>query len=132
MSIELTRLPPLLRFDGMCRLPSFTRILLVFLATALITHEVQGASRRVFNVRDYGATGQKVDDARRAIQKAIDACAAAGGGTVVLPSGQYTAGTVHLRSHVRVHLDAGAILYAAPETNAYECGNNFAKATLFS
>ena len=34
----------------------------------------------VFNVKDFGATGVKADDARSAIQKAIDACAAAGGG----------------------------------------------------
>ena len=76
----------LLRFGGMFRLASVSRIVLVFLAGAVVTPQIQGASRRVFNVRDYGATGQKVEDARAAIQKAIDACAGAGGGTVVLPS----------------------------------------------
>ena len=41
----------------------------------------------IFNVKDYGATGVKADNAQPAIQKAIDACAAAGGGQVYLPPG---------------------------------------------
>jgi hypothetical protein len=36
----------------------------------------------VFDVKDYGATGIKSDDARPALQQAIDACGKAGGGTV--------------------------------------------------
>ena len=44
----------------------------------------------VFNVKDYGATGIKDDLAQEAIQKAIDACAEAGGGTVLVPPGDYT------------------------------------------
>src|SRR5215472_4155939 len=48
------------------------------------------SSEATFNVRDYGATGRRSDDARPSIQKAIDACAAAGGGTVYLPPGEYT------------------------------------------
>src|SRR5215472_6382779 len=35
----------------------------------------------IFSVTTYGATGRKTDNARTAIQKAIDACAKAGGGT---------------------------------------------------
>ena len=41
----------------------------------------------IFNVKDFGATGKKSDDALPTIQKAIDACAAAGGGTVYVPPG---------------------------------------------
>ncbi|HTT63746.1 MAG TPA: glycosyl hydrolase family 28-related protein, partial [Bryobacteraceae bacterium] len=44
----------------------------------------------VFNINDYGATGYKSEDARPAIQRAIDAAAAEGGGTVYLPPGEYT------------------------------------------
>jgi hypothetical protein len=66
----------------------------------------------VFNVKDFGATGNKADDARPAIQKAIDA-AAVKGGTVYLPPGDYTSGTIHLRSHVTLYLEAGSTLYAS-------------------
>jgi hypothetical protein len=66
-----------------------------------------------FSVRDYGASGQKADNATPAIQKAVDTCAEAGGGMVYLPPGEYTSGTVHLRSHVRFHLEAGATLYSS-------------------
>jgi polygalacturonase len=71
---------------------------------------VAGTGPAVFNVKDYGATGKKADKARVAIQQAIDSCAAAGGGVVYLPPGEYTSGTLHLRSHVRFHLEAGATL----------------------
>lgn len=73
----------------------------------------------VFNVKTYGATGKKSDNARTAIQKAIDACAKAGGGTVYLPPGDYTSGTLHLRSHVRFNLASGATLFASEEDPDY-------------
>ena len=71
------------------------------------------ASSAVFNVRDYGATGRKADIATQAIQKGIDTCAKSGGGEVYLPSGNYTSGTLHLRSHVRMYLEAGATLFGS-------------------
>src|SRR5271157_1958180 len=71
------------------------------------------ASSAVFNVRDYGATGKKADIATQALQKAIDTCAKSGGGEVYLPSGDYTSGTLHLRSHVRLYLEAGATLFGS-------------------
>jgi hypothetical protein len=74
----------------------------------------------LFNVRDYGATGIKSDDARPAIQKAIDECAKAGGGIVYLPPGEYTSGTLRMRSHVRFHIEAGATLFASKRDQDYE------------
>src|SRR5438093_1424479 len=73
----------------------------------------------VFSVKTYGATGKKADNARTAIQKAIDACAKAGGGTVYLPPGDYTSGTLHLRSHVRFYIASGAILFGAEQDSAF-------------
>ena len=64
-------------------------------------------SSDVFNVRNYGATGKKEDIATQAIQKAIDACANSGGGEVYFPAGNYTSGTLHLRSHVKLYLEVG-------------------------
>src|SRR5438552_1392051 len=74
----------------------------------------------VFNVKTYGATGKKADNAGPAIQKAINACAKAGGGMVYLPPGEYTSGTIHLRSHVRFYIEAGATLYASEADGPYE------------
>ncbi len=74
----------------------------------------------VFNVKGYGAAGRKADNAGPAIQRAIDACAKAGGGTVYLPPGQYTSGTLHLRSHVRLVIDSGATLYASLDSKAFD------------
>ena len=73
----------------------------------------------VFNVKDYGATGAKSQDARPAIQKTIDACAAAGGGMVYLPPGEYTTGGLVLRSHVRIYLESGCTLFASDDPKAY-------------
>jgi hypothetical protein len=78
------------------------------------------AAQRVFNVNDYGATGRKTDDARPAIQKAIDACGKVGGGRVYVPPGEYTSGQLHLRSGVRLYLDSGATIYATLDSTQYD------------
>jgi len=85
----------------------------------------------IFNVREYGATGKKSDDAREAIQKTIDACAAAKGGTVLFPPGDYTSGTLHLRSHVRIEIAAGATVFASTNPGAYQFKTISAQAALF-
>jgi hypothetical protein len=74
----------------------------------------------VFNVKDYGALGVKSDNARAALQKAIDACGQAGGGTVYLGPGEYTTGQLHLRSGVRVYLEAGATLFASLDGTQFD------------
>jgi hypothetical protein len=74
----------------------------------------------LYNVKDYGATGNKKDDARSALQQAIDACGKAGGGTVYVPPGEYTSGQLHLRSGVRLYLEAGAILFASLDGRQFD------------
>src|SRR5438093_4440210 len=63
-----------------------------------------------FDIREFGAKGdaQTLDTA--AIQRGIDACRDAGGGQVLVSGGRYLSGTIHLRSGVTLHLDAGARL----------------------
>lgn len=72
------------------------------------------------NVRDYGATGKKSQNARPFIQRTIDSCAASGGGMVYLPPGDYSSGTLHLRSHVRLFLESGATLYSIKDKSAFD------------
>lgn len=79
--------------------------------------EIHAAS--IYNVRDFGATGNKAEDARPAVQAAIEACAAAGGGTVYFPPGDYTSGTIHLRSHVRILIDSGATIYSSKDPASF-------------
>ncbi|MGM9511719.1 glycoside hydrolase family 28 protein [Larkinella sp. GY13] len=65
----------------------------------------------VYNIRDYGATGHKSDNATEAIAKAIAAAKAAGGGLVQVPPGDYTCLGIVLYDNITLQLDAGAILY---------------------
>jgi polygalacturonase len=66
-----------------------------------------------FDVKNFGATGDGKTLDTAAINKAIDAAAAAGGGTVEFPAGNYLSFSIHLKSHVALHLDAGATIVAA-------------------
>jgi hypothetical protein len=72
-----------------------------------------------FNVRDHGATGDGATLDTAALNAAIAACHAAGGGTVFVPAGTYLTGTVDLLSHVTLHLDAGSTLKGSPNLVDY-------------
>src|ERR1700741_949980 len=73
----------------------------------------------LFNVRDYGATGDGHTLDMAALNRAVDACAQAGGGTVYLPPGRYLTGTVELKSHVTLELDAGATILGSENPADY-------------
>jgi polygalacturonase len=60
--------------------------------------------RRTFNVMAYGANNDGVTDNTAAFRRAIEACHAAGGGTVLIPAGTYVTGAIRLRSNVNVRL----------------------------
>ncbi|GAB4406233.1 MAG: hypothetical protein OHK0039_07830 [Bacteroidia bacterium] len=73
-----------------------------------------------YDVRSYGATGDTNTLATAAIQQAIDAAHAAGGGMVWVPAGDYLCGTIRLRSHVSLYLDAGATIWASRREADYQ------------
>jgi polygalacturonase len=64
-------------------------------------------------VRVFGATGDGKTIDTVAINKTIDAAAAAGGGTVFFPAGSYLSVSIHLKSNVAIYLDQGATITAA-------------------
>ena len=67
-----------------------------------------------FNVRQFGAKGDGASVDSPAINRAIDAAAAAGGGTVHFPAGVYLSYSIRLKSKVGLYLDHGAVLLAGP------------------
>jgi polygalacturonase len=68
---------------------------------------------QAFSVRTFGAKGDGVTLDSPAINRAIDAAAAAGGGTVCFPAGVYLSYSIRLKSKVGLFLDHGAVLLAA-------------------
>ncbi|MBP2051411.1 hypothetical protein J2Z21_004382 [Streptomyces griseochromogenes] len=82
----------------------------------------------VYEVRAYGAKGDGSANDTPAIDKAITAANAAGGGTVHFPPGQYKSrNTIHMKSEVTLQIDTGATIqgssagtYDAPESNPYD------------
>jgi polygalacturonase len=72
------------------------------------------------DVRDFGARGNGTAKDTAAIQKAIDAAARKGGGTVTVPAGRYLSGTIHLKSNVTLHLDNGATIVASPDDGDFD------------
>lgn len=69
---------------------------------------------------DVTAYADAADDLQtEAFQTAIDDCSESGGGTVTVPSGTYTVGTVRLRSDVTLYLEAGAVVTPAKDESEY-------------
>ncbi|GHT58215.1 hypothetical protein AGMMS50239_02340 [Bacteroidia bacterium] len=73
----------------------------------------QSVSSAFHSVRDFGATGDSKTIDSYAINQAIEAAAAQGGGTVYFPAGNYLSYSIRLKSHIRLFLDAGAKIIAA-------------------
>jgi len=74
-----------------------------------------GYGNNIFNIRDFGASGKRADNATVHVRSAIDACTAAGGGTVYVPPGEYTVGTLQLKDNVNLNIEAGATLFLSQD-----------------
>lgn len=77
-----------------------------------------------FDVRQFGATGLRQDNATRPFRDAIDACTSAGGGIVNVPPGDYTVGTVRLKDHVTLNIEGGATLFLSQDKEDFEPGGH--------
>lgn len=82
---------------------------------------VRGPASRagIYDVRAMGARGDGSTDDTKAIQAALDACAARGGGTVVVPSGTYQLRPIQIGSRTTLQLDTGAVLKATTRLEDY-------------
>lgn len=90
----------------------------------------------VYSVRAYGARGDGKTVDTPSVNRAIEAAAATGGGTVHFPAGTYLCFSIRLKSNVSLHLDAGATILAAdpekdkgsydtPEPNEWDMYQDF-------
>ncbi len=76
-------------------------------------------SRPIFDVKSTGAIGDGKANDTAAVQKAIDDCAAAGGGVVSLPAGAYRCGSLFLKSHVTFQIEKDALLQGSTDDTDY-------------
>ncbi|HEU0301877.1 MAG TPA: glycosyl hydrolase family 28 protein, partial [Longimicrobium sp.] len=74
---------------------------------------------RDFAITSYGAVGDGSTDCTVAFRAAVQACAQAGGGRVVVPEGRFLTGPIHLRSNVNLHVSRGGTIAFSRDPNAY-------------
>lgn len=77
---------------------------------------IAGAS---YNVRDHGAVGDGITKDTAALQRALDACAAAGGGEVIVPPGRYLSGSLDLKSKTTLRIEKEATIVGSPDLADY-------------
>ena len=94
-------------------------VCVAFILTGLLTAQIHAEA---FDVKKYDATGDGKTLDTAAINKAIEAAAAAGGGTVHFPAGTYLSFSIHLKSNIALYLDHGATILAAEPSgeNGYD------------
>lgn len=79
----------------------------------------QPESGRTFLANAYGALPDGATSSTRAIQRAIDAAADAGGGLVAFAPGRYLTGAIFLKSNVHLRLDSGVTLLGSQDDAEY-------------
>jgi alpha-L-rhamnosidase len=89
------------------------------LSIPLAAQPLLGRRPARFLVTRYGARGDGRTMNTAAIQRTIDACAAAGGGTVVVPAGIFMSGSIFLKPGVGLELSRGAVLRGSPSFADY-------------
>jgi hypothetical protein len=89
--------------------------ILGFLAQLLAAAGTRGAH----DIRDFGAVPDGVTLSTQAINRAVAAAAADGGGTVLVPPGRFLSGAIYLQSNVTLHLAAGAVLVGSSNLADY-------------
>jgi len=74
---------------------------------------------RAFDVTTFGAAGDGARLCTDAFRQAIAACAASGGGRVIVPPGRFLTGAVHLKSGVDLHVSDGATIAFSRDPKDY-------------
>jgi polygalacturonase len=74
-------------------------------------------------VTAYGAVADGKTLNTQAFQKALDACAQAGGGEVIVPAGEYLIGSVVIGSNTTLRLEKDATIVGSPNADDYPLMN---------
>ncbi len=77
------------------------------------------AAGAVVNATSAGVVGDGVTLNTARIQKLIDECSAAGGGTVSFPAGRYLTGTIQIKDGVTLRVEEGATILGSPSVVDY-------------
>lgn len=80
--------------------------------------------RATFDIARYGAIGDGKTMNTTALQKTIDAAAAAGGGTVQVPDGKFLTGPFTLASRINLHLERNAVILIGDDLAQYPVVGN--------
>ena len=97
--------------------------LAICLSTVLLTQAAAPETKAPLNVRSFGATGSGTNKDTAAIQKALDACVAAGGGEVLIPAGNYLVGSIVMGSNTTLRFETNATLTGSPDREDFPLMN---------
>jgi polygalacturonase len=102
-------------------MPAWKKSILRLPPAVIFLFAVMAAHGKTIDATKTGVIGDSVTVNTIALQKAIDACSADGGGTIQFPVGHYVTGTIQLKDNVTLHLDENAVLLGS--TNAADYRN---------
>lgn len=73
-----------------------------------------------YNILDYGAVADGITNNSNAFREAIKICTANGGGIVLVPTGKFLTGPIHLDNNINLHLNEGAEILFSKNHEDYE------------
>jgi len=77
------------------------------------------------DIRDFGAIGDGITMNTEKIQAAIDSCFLQGGGTVVVPRGNFVTGSIVLKSNITLFLEPDGVLMGSKDLHDYRLNKSF-------